>query len=210
MTNFPSLVTVSYSKRLKKVTLLRFLCSQIVYEVEKVGQLEVIALYDTLLWAQTKAQKDRQFRKIFGKNLELLAKILKNCRTSKSVGYMSLAKKLRRELIQLTEFLFPPRNFSTVKKRMSGNFHLIKAKQPGLEKKFLPPTKYLGKGYGDKGTLKNDARDGNPSWQEIATSNWYQVKILLEILENDKFLSFKEKRELQEEVLERLNHAQRI
>jgi hypothetical protein len=28
----------------------------------------------------------------------------------------------------------------------------------------------IGKGYGDKGTAKNEAVDGSPSWQEVAST----------------------------------------
>lgn len=207
-TNF--LVEVSYRKRLKKITLLRYLCSKIVYEVDKIRQEDLITLYDSLLWAQMKSSTDGAFRKNFGKSLELLAKILKKHPAIGRVYHKPLAEKLRIEFrSNLQDFLFPPRNYPAVKNRMSGNYHLNLAKQPGKPVSSFPPKKYIGKGYGDKGTLRNPAVDGSPAWQDIACSTVFQLKERLRKLSNDKFLTFDEKRQLQAEVIELLRQLGR-
>lgn len=105
----------------------------------------------------------------------------------------------------LTEFLFPQRNYSTIKSRMSGRYQLKDATQPGVDVKTLPPKRFIGKGYGDKGTLKNCALDGSPSWQEVSSSEKYEIEVLLDELEREgDLLTFQEKREKQKRVLELL------
>lgn len=195
------LVEVSYRKRLKKITLLRYLCSKIVYEVDKIQSLDLIVLYDALLWAQMKSNNDGAFRKNFGKSLELLAEILKRNPAIGRVYHKSLAEKLRREFDKNWDFLFPPRNYPAVKERMSGNYHLIRAKQPGKPIKSFPPKRFIGKGYGDKGTLRNPAVDGSPAWQEIACSAEFQLSEILRKLVNERrYLTIEEQLNLQDEA----------
>lgn len=199
----PTLAEVSYSKGLRKVTCLRFLASKVVYEAEKFRYVDTLAIYDLLLWTQDKASMDRGFKLKFGSSLEVLAQILKNQRVSGDVEPVALAKKVRKRVkSELSSFILPQRNYSQVKSRMSGNFHLRKPVQPGVDNKELPPDRYIGKGYGDKGTARNSAVDGSPTWQQIALDEPYQLKILMEILKNDKTLSNREKLELQREAVE--------
>lgn len=204
------LVEVSYRKRLKKITLLRYLCSKIVYEVDKIRPIDLIVLYDSLLWAQMKTIQDGAFRKNFGKSLELLASILKKHPAIGRVYHKSLAEKLHKELDKNWDFLFPPRNYPAVKNRMSGNYHLNLAKQPGKLNSTFPPKSYIGKGYGDKGTLRNPAVDGSPSWQDIACSTEFQLKEILRKLNHGKdYLTFREKRSLHREATELLRQLGR-
>lgn len=205
----PTLAEVSYSRGLKKITCLRFLASKIVFEPNQVRFTDWIVIYDLLLWSQDKAAMDRGFKSKFGKTLEVLAQIMKNRRFHSSVEIESLTKKVRGPIkTELESFLIPARNYSTVKNRMSGKFHLRRPKQPGVDIKNLPPQRYIGIGYRDKGTAKDPAVDGSQTWQQIASDDSYQIKILLEILKNDRTISFKEKRTLQKEVIERLKRLQ--
>lgn len=199
--NHPTLAEVRYSKGLRKITCLRYICSKITYFPEKVQSADLIAVYDLLLWTQSKAASDPGFNKKFGRSLEVLSNILKNQRIDLRVSKESQARKLRKQFQKrLPEFLIPERNYSTVQSKMSGHYHLERSKLPGVELNKLPPEKYIGKGYSDKGTARNAAQDGSPTWQQIASSGIFQARKILEKLKNDKTLSPFEKLELQKEV----------
>lgn len=203
----PTLAEVRYSKSLRKITCLRYICSKITYFPDKVHKVDLIALYDLLLWTQNKASSDRTFNNKFGRSLEVLAKLVKSVRIDLKVGTESQARKLRKSIRPILEdFLIPERNYSTIQSKMSGNYHLVRSRQPGVENSKLPPEQYIGKGYRDKGTARNAAQDGSPSWQQIASSGRFQLEILRKKV-NDKSIPLKERIELAgqvNELLERL------
>lgn len=160
---------VKYGRNVKRVSLQRYLTSKVVYEKEKCTPQDILVLYDNQLWLENKVLRDRDFQNKFGNSLEELSRILKEVNwnsglTSKAISQMSIRIRDR-----LEGFIIPRRNYGDFKKRFSGLFSVIPAKQPGVPKKALPPETYIGKGYGDKGTLKNPAQDGSPSWQEVAS-----------------------------------------
>lgn len=210
----PVLAEVSYSKSLRKITCLRFVCSKIIYEPEKIKTVELIILYDLLLWSQDKALADGSFRNKFGNSLEVLSKIVKNFRLNLKVDRKILARKLKIKFeSELQSFIFPVRNYPSVKQKMSGNYHLKRSTQPGTENSKLPPVGYIGKGYRDKGSARNPTLDGSPSWQQIASSGYFQLKMLLEKLTNDKHIKINEKIKLiveASELFERLESDRAI
>lgn len=53
---------------------------------------------------------------------------------------------------------------------MKSYFSVHPMKSQGIPLKEIKPKGYIGKGYTDKGTARNPAKDGSPSWQEVAMS----------------------------------------
>jgi hypothetical protein len=45
-----------------------------------------------------------------------------------------------------------------------------------IEPKKFPPKKIIGVGYKDKGTRRNNAEDGSPSWKEVASYFSYKER----------------------------------
>lgn len=180
--SMPTSVQVKYKPRTKRITLERFLASKIVFFREEVSFQDILVLYDNLLWCQDKAEKDPSFREKFGRNLELLTKILKEFRFNskrKSKTLVGLSERLKSEL---EEFLIPKRNLLGTERHLRGRYVVLASVSPGRPKRALPPVARIGIGYRDKGTLRNLARDGSPSWQEVATSIPVE---LLEELQNE-------------------------
>lgn len=70
----------------------------------------------------------------------------------------------------LESFLFPRRNFTQVSLLYRGFVQPIDPQLTTLERRSKKLQKRrMGVGYRDKGSLKNPAKDGSPSWQEVAT-----------------------------------------
>jgi hypothetical protein len=114
---------------------------------------------------------DAEFKKKFSGTLEVSSNLLKelNLRNGFSTKAIDrLANKVRAEL---EGFLIPKRNFAQWKSKFDSLFVLTTSKPLGVNNKTLPPERYIGIGYRDKGTAKNPAEDASQSWQEIAQSN---------------------------------------
>lgn len=162
---------VIYGKRVKRVTLQRAIASKIAHFPEEVTFKDILILVDNLLWFQDKCLKDPVFSKKFGVNLKVLTLILK---AKKLKTPRSLARNLKSMSASvkygLSGFLIEKRNVKNVIKQQ---YRFVELRQPqslGTPKSSLPPERYIGIGYRDKGSAKKPHLDGSPSWQEVATS----------------------------------------
>lgn len=177
--------SIVYGKKLKRVSLQRYLTSKLVYEANKVTPVDLIALYDNQLWLENKCLKDYDFDKKFGKSLEVLSNQLKEINLSQGLSSKALVRLSLRVFKNSQGFIVPPRNYQAYKARFSGLFQFEPMQSPGIAKRYLPQKKVIGIGYRDKGTLKRPWLDGSPSWQEVACQAgqlalrraWYTKKI---------------------------------
>lgn len=149
----------------KRISLQRTLCSQIVYE-GKCSIFELNVIFQNQLWLQRKCLTDDNFSKKFGKSLEEISIYLKKANFSRGLTPGALST-LRSNLKSLTDFIYPQRNLAAMKSKFANCFYVRPYRQQGVDIKSLPPKRYIGKGYGDKGTARDPAKDGSPSWQEI-------------------------------------------
>jgi hypothetical protein len=98
-----------------------------------------------------------------------LSTILKNTNLSRGLtkgAAKSLKRKLREALI---DNLYKERNIKQISEKVMDSFTTKSWRPPGIETKLLPPKRYIGIGYRDKGSARDPAQDGTPSWQEIAS-----------------------------------------
>jgi hypothetical protein len=163
-----SLQVVKLSSKVRRITLQRFILSKLVYNNDKFRFLDLCALFENQLWLEEKCLKEEQFAKKFGKPLEVLSKILQqiNFRTEFSTKALNrFRKKVEQEL---ENFIYPKRNYAEKNKLCNGSFSFQNAKQLGKLTKLLPKKSRIGKGYSDKGSAKNLAKDGSPGWQKVA------------------------------------------
>lgn len=169
------LSVVIISKKAKKITLLRYLLSKIVYETEKVAVRDILTLFQCILEVQDLAQRDPNFNEKFGLALEATSSLLKGVRFRKFDP--KTLNALRKAILNVPEgFLYPQRNLSSVAMKVEGLYSLTIYRQLGKRTKLLPPKLYVGKGYNDKGTARNPAFDGSPSWQEVAMGVLFDEK----------------------------------
>ena len=160
---------IRISPKAKRITLQRFLLSKFCYFKEELELRDLCCLFENQLWLEKKCLVDEQFHQKFGKSLEDLSICLKefNLKTGKSDRAIDqFSKRLIKELPSL---ILPKRNYKEAKKKCNGLFQLEASKSLGLLKKTVPPPSRIGIGYRDKGSAKDVAFDGSPSWQEVAT-----------------------------------------
>lgn len=160
--------SVRISKRAKRITLQRYLLAKAIYFMEDFSLQDLACLFENQLWLEDKVHKDNQFAENFGKDLESLSIILKQINfrmefTERSLRRFSI--KLKQEL---EGFYLPKRNYQQTAKLYSGFYTLVQNSPLGKLTSSLPETSRIGKGYRDKGSARNPAKDGSPKWQEVA------------------------------------------
>lgn len=163
MENFVTVIRTG----VKRITLSRTIVGKIVWS----GNLslpELHVLYQNQLWLEQKCSTDSSFRKKFGSSLEDLSFILKSANIGRGLTEGAVSY-LRKEMKKLQEFVPPKRNMPQLEARLSKSFYTRPYREQGVPTKSLPPKKVIGKGYRDHGTAKNEALDGSPSWQEVAS-----------------------------------------
>lgn len=180
-----ALKEVRYAKKIKRISLQRYLISKIVHEAEKVGPSDILCLYDNQIWLEKKCLSDFDFSKKFEKSLEEISFLLKEINLSQGLSRQAVLRLSQKLKFQLEQFILPQRNYPAFKTRFSGLFSLVAAEQPGKPNKQIPPKRLIGVGYRDKGNLPNLATDGSPSWQEVA-SHEGQLKMTIVRIENAK------------------------
>lgn len=161
--------TVRYARNCRRITLERYLISKWVWHPEMVTFPELLVLYDNLLWCQDKCQKDPGFKNKFGVFLENITELFKKVRFHQD-SYASTVKRIVAQIkVAAENHLIPARNLPTVERHVKGKFHVIATRSTGVPNRELPPVKVIGRGYRDKGTYRDPAWDGSPSWQDVAT-----------------------------------------
>jgi len=170
---------IKYRPKLRRIHLQRFLIGRFVHELEKVTLDELLVIYDNLLFIQDLAEKNPQFGNKFGKTLEVLTKILKqsnlNNTSPKKIGIL-LSKKFKAEL---SGFYTPLRNMKETARKLERAYRIKIIPRPGEHLPNQPPPKnFIGVGYRDHGSRRDRAKDGSPTWQEVAMSlRIFEVKL---------------------------------
>jgi hypothetical protein len=147
-----------------------------VYFPDKVSFLDLLLLFDNLLWLQDKSMKDPQFQQKFGFTLEVLAKHLKDMRINQGLTSNQLQRLSKSFAQELKDFLIPPRHFEQARNQIVGFIQIVANKSPGVPNRSIPPIGYIGKGYRDKGTARKPWLDGSPTWQEVASAPLSQLR----------------------------------
>jgi len=160
-------INVRYSKKARFVTIQRLIVGRIIHRSKSVSVADILILYDNHLNLEDLSRKDPSFRKKFGKSLEEISKILKSVRFN-PVSPTGTIKILANKLKNINDFGLPDRNIDHVERRMHNWTYFTCNTSHGVEVSRLPPKRYVGKGYTDKGSARNLSLDGSPKWQEIA------------------------------------------
>jgi len=192
--------SVLISKKVKRVSLHRYLLSKIAFG-ETIVFRDIGGLVLNQLWLENKAKRDKKFKEKFGTTLEVVSNILRQINMSRGVTQKSIASLRSKVLSNLEDFLIPRRNLAQWKMRFDSSVLLSRPKPSGVPIKELPAERYIGIGYRDKGTAKNTATDGSPSWQDIAQSNHSLNSKIEELFSELKTTSgIKEKAKIQSRI----------
>ena len=161
-------VQLRYTKQVKYITLLRYLTGKIAFDEKRVERIDLLLLFDTLVTLQQLVEKEENFKRKYGLDLESLALILKTFNLQPNTKLLSV-KRLGNQLKdKIPNFILPQRNLSSVWLHVQKMYYFTSSMPSGRENKKIPPKAYIGKGYTDKGTARKPELDGSPSWQEVA------------------------------------------
>jgi hypothetical protein len=160
---------VRISPKAKRIYLQRFLLSKFVYFRKELELRDICTLFENQLWLEQKCQSDPEFFTKFGRDLESLSVLMKGFNFKTGTTDRAIDQFARRILENLITLVLPKRNYLGAKKQCNGLFQLKDSKPIGAAKKSVPPPARMGIGYRDKGSARDLAKDGSPSWQEVAT-----------------------------------------
>jgi hypothetical protein len=147
----------------------RLLMSKLLWEIDKFTGEDLLALFDNQLFLEHLASTNESFREKFAKSLEDISNYLKAAKIKKIEDVPEVAERFKRFIkVKLSTFIFPKRNYPHQLQLYNRYVEFRWSEPEGTLVSQLPPVKYIGKGYTDKGTAKKSHLDGSPSWQNIA------------------------------------------
>ena len=161
-------VQLRYTRHCKYITLLRYLTGKLVFDTRRIERIDLLLMFDVLLTLQDLVEKDENFKRKYGLDLESLALILKSFNLKPTTTLLD-AKKLSSQIKEkIPNFILPSRNLTTVWVNVQKMYYFTSSMPSGRDMKKIPPKAYIGKGYTDKGTARKPELDNSPSWQEVA------------------------------------------
>jgi hypothetical protein len=157
------------AKRYKRVTMHRVLVSKLLWDFDRFTSEDLLALLDNQLFLENLASKNDSFRQKFQVSLEDISNYLKAAKISKIEDLPRIALKFRKFIeIKLNDFIYPKRNYPHQLLMYKRYVEFRWTEPEGTLISQLPPVKYIGKGYTDKGTASKPHLDGSPRWQDVA------------------------------------------
>jgi hypothetical protein len=159
---------VKFRSGQKLITIFRFLLAKVVYDTEDGLRLdEYLALMEAYLRLRT--HKDPTFLEKYGEWLITIQPFIASLAEVKV--YPLVPKKRSPELERVLAPLLPgPSAYYGYKGNPSiRQGFTITVRNPFIPPAKLPPPRFIGVGYKDKGTRRNTAVDGSPRWQDVAS-----------------------------------------
>lgn len=161
---------VDYQKGTKLITLYRNLLAAIVYEQGGVSIEEILVLYDLALKMEEKREKDPAFSEKYGSWLITTFQFLD--KLGPKVFPFHCPESLR---VQGEHFLIPylpsrQAYFGWKRNPVRTTPARILLRNPLAPPPKIAAKRFLGVGYRDKGSRRDPAKDGSPSWQDVASS----------------------------------------
>jgi hypothetical protein len=152
-----------YCKRKDVPREFRFLFSKLVWEEKGLVDEEVKILFDLYLKFEDLANKDANYA-VWVKPLKEAKPIMRKVRVN-----VSKNQGLRNEFLRVdrsvTGLILDSHGYFGMKgQERLGTAKLV---QNPPRKRRLPPKRFIGVGYKDKGNLRDKSYDGTPSWEEV-------------------------------------------
>jgi hypothetical protein len=158
------------SKKYKRVTMQRVLVSKLVWDYDNFTSEDLLALFENQLFLEDLARKNDTFRQKFKISLEDISNYLKAAKIRTIKDLPATAERFKRFIkVKLDKFIYPQRNFSTQLLLYKRYVEFRWTDPEGTLISQLPPVKYIGKGYTDKGTARKPHLDNSPAWQDVAS-----------------------------------------
>jgi hypothetical protein len=166
---------VSYRTGTKQITLYRNLLAAVCYEQGGISIEEILVLYDLAQKMEEKRQRDKAFDDKYGDwlitSFDFIGTLSPQVFPFQYKGDVSKAEET------LTPFL-PSRQayYGWKRNPVRETPARIQLRNPLAPPRTLPPKRFVGVGYRDKGTRRDPAVDGSPSWQDVANSAVMRAK----------------------------------
>jgi hypothetical protein len=147
----------------------RVLISKLLWDIDNFTCEDLLALLDNQLFLESIAEKNESFRQKFKVPLEDISNYLKAAKIRRIEDLPRIAERFKKFIkIKLDKFIYPQRNYPHQLAMYKRYVEFRWTYPEGTPISQLPPVKYIGKGYTDKGTARKPHLDGSPSWQEVA------------------------------------------
>jgi hypothetical protein len=152
----------------------RVLVSKLCWDFDKFTSEDLLALFENQLFLEDLALRNDSFRQKFKIPLEDISNYLKAAKIRKLEDLPRIADRFKRFIkVKLNEFIYPERNYPNQLTMYNRYVEFRWTEPEGTLISQLPPIKYIGKGYTDKGTARKPHLDSSPSWQDVATRRKY-------------------------------------
>jgi len=175
---------IKYSPGTKRITLFRNLLAQLCYADYGLSLEETLVLFDLMSGFPEQVSKDKQFAQKYS---EWLITVHGALSALPVLSFpLVLTEDKRKKLAEELKPLLPSSHAFYGWKGNPALVHSFKV-IPNIDlglKKRLPPKRFLGVGYRDKGTAKDPAVDGSPSWKKVARVNAETDRVIQEQKEN--------------------------
>jgi len=166
-------ITKGYKMFIKKgtnrITLFRFLMGKLIYSLEGLSLEEYILFYHLYFDLLDLIDRDPNFRLKYEVDFVKLRHLI-NPLSRVKVFPVQLKEKSKEVVKKMFSSLVPSSRAYfglTGQRDLRQSFRLVL--NDTIVPKRIPPKRFIGVGYKDKGSRRDPAYDGTPSWQEVAS-----------------------------------------
>jgi hypothetical protein len=192
--------TVKILKGSKPITTYRFLLAKIVYDESGLSIDDLLALLEIHNRLEVQATKDKEFSSKYREWLITTTGLVRIL-CSQVTFPIRVDGKFQKTVVEhLKPYLPSLRAFEGYRKdqRIVRGYRII-LRNPLLPPKKLPPKAFIGVGPKDKGSKREPATDGSPSWQEVAMDrresnrSYISLEEYTDLVQDDSWNYFLEK-----------------
>jgi len=112
---------------------------------------------------------DPSFKEKYAQQVRLLA-VLLSIFNQGGFSWNKVRPEISKLRMSLDQIILKDRQFFATQRTFLPALQAWKHRLKRTNYSKIPPKRYIGVGYKDKGSRKNDAYDGTPTWQEVAYS----------------------------------------
>jgi hypothetical protein len=177
--------TVKIKKGLKQMTIFRFLLAKLVYEENGLHLDEFLVLFH--LYYNLSEIDDPSFKEKYDNWFFRHTYFFSYLAEAQNFPVRLKVDELREDLIKNLGPVIPTKHSYYGLKGQRGLRQSFEVRlNSSLPVQRIKPKNFIGVGYRDKGTRRDLAKNGNPSWQEVSAHNFELERRAEEFLDQDK------------------------
>lgn len=168
-------------KGTNRITLLKFLLAKLVHSEEGIHIEEYLLIYHLYFDLEELGYIDPLFLKKHSDFLETLGVLLSNNWNKVNIFPMTLTEKAKELMRENFPELPTKRAYQGLQGQRDLKLSYKLVLNDTIIPRKMPPKRFIGVGYKDKGSRRDPAFDGSPSWQEVARTFCNQERELEEL-----------------------------